>query len=286
MSNKELIQIFGNTQVRTLWDDTEEKWYFSVVDIISALVGTDRPRKYWSDLKRKLKAEGSKLSEKIGQLKMKSADGKRYTTDVADKEQIFRLIQSIPSPRVEPLKLWIANVAGERIDETIDPEIAIQRAISTYRKHDYSDEWVKERIEQIQERKALTDEWQRVGVREDQYGILTNDIYRAFSGMTAKEYKHFKGLKKENLRDNMTATENVLARLGEIATREISQNENPQTFNHSRNIAHRGGGVAKAARNELEKQLNRPVISKANAKSLHNGLPKKGQNEELTEKND
>lgn len=267
MSNHDQIQLFGDKKIRTLWDDNQEKWYFSIIDIIQALVETDRPSKYWNDLKKKLQTEGSELSGKIGKLKMVSADGKSRPTDVADQEQMFRLIQSIPSPKAEPVKQWIAKVASERIDETVDPERAVRRAIETYQKHGYNDAWIKERIEQIEERKSLTDEWKRVGImKELQYAILTNDIYQAISDMNAKQYKAFKGLKgKANLRDNMTETENALTRIGEIATREISQNEDPKTFEHSRDIAKRGGGVARAARNELEKQLGRSVISKQNS---------------------
>ena len=201
---------------------------------------------------------------------MQAADGKMRLTDVADQEQMFRLIQSIPSPKAEPVKQWIAKIASERIDETIDPELAVRRAIETYRRHGYNDSWIKERIEQIEERKALTDEWKRTGIKEMQYAILTNEIYQAISDMNAKQYKAFKGLKgKQNLRDNMTETENALTRLGEIATREISQNEDPKIFEHSRDIAKRGGGVARAARNELEKQLGRSVISQQSAIRLN-----------------
>ena len=269
MSNLEQIQLFGEKQIRTAWNDSEEKWYFSVIDIIAALVETDRPRKYWSDLKRKLIAEGSELSEKIGQLKMKSSDGKMYATDVADQEQLFRLVQSIPSPKVEPIKIWIARVASERIDEMIDPEISIDRAIDMYRRKGYSEEWINQRLQGKKERKKLTDEWKRVGVKEKQYAILTNAIYEVWSGMTAKEYKHLKGLKKENLRDNMTDTESALTTLAEVATREISQNEDPETMAHSINIARRGGSVAKVAREALEDQLGRSVISSENAKTLN-----------------
>lgn len=274
MASQEQIQLFGDKRIRTSWNEAEEKWYFSVIDIIDALVDTDRPSKYWNDLKNKLQTEGSELSEKIGKLKMLSTDGKMRPTDVADQDQLFRLVQSIPSPKAEPIKLWIARVASERVDETIDPEMAVQRAIDTYHRHGYDDVWIKERMEGIKERKALTDEWQRVGVKEKQFAILTNDIYQAISDMTAKEYKDFKGLRKENLRDNMTAAESVLTRLGEVATRELSQNENPTTFDHSRDIARRGGGVARAARNELEKQLGRSVISHENAKTLLNAPDK------------
>lgn len=270
MSNLEQIQLFGEKQIRTAWNDAEEKWYFSVIDIIAALVETDRPRKYWSDLKRKLLAEGSELSEKIGQLKMKSADGKMYATDVADQEQLFRLVQSIPSPKVEPIKLWIARVSSERIDEMIDPELSIDRAIDMYRRKGYSEEWINQRLQGKKERKKLTDEWKRVGVKEKQYAILTNAIYEVWSGMTAKEYKHLKGLKKENLRDNMTDTESALTTLAEVATREISQNEDPGTITHSIDIARRGGGVAKVACEALEDQLGRSIISSENAKTLNN----------------
>lgn len=266
MSNHDQIQLFGDKSIRTMWDDEKEKWYFSIIDIIEALVETERPSKYWNDLKKKLQAEGSELSEKIGKLKMVSADGKSRPTDVADQEQMFRLIQSIPSPKAEPVKQWIAKVASERIDETIDPELAVRRAIDTYQKHGYNDSWIRERIEQIEERKALTDEWKRVGIKDIQYAILTNEIYQAIADMNAKQYKAYKGIKgNANLRDNMTETENALTRIGEIATREISQNEDPKTFEHSKDIAKRGGGVARAARNELEKQLGRSVISKQKA---------------------
>ena len=208
------------------------------------------------------------MSEKIGQLKMKAPDGKMRITDVADQEQLFRLIQSIPSPKVEPIKVWIARVASERIDEMIDPEISIDRAIDMYRRKGYSEEWINQRLQGKKERNKLTDEWKRVGVKEKQYAILTNAIYEVWSGMTAKEYKQFKGLKKENLRDNMTDTESALTTLAEVATREISQNEDPETIAHSINIAHRGGSVAKVARKALEEQLGRSVISPENAKNL------------------
>lgn len=268
MGNQEQVQLFGDKRIRTSWNDAEEKWYFSVIDIIEAIVETDRPRKYWADLKKKLIKEGSEVSEKIGQLKMKAPDGKMRITDVADQEQLFRLIQSIPSPKVEPIKIWIARVASERIDEMIDPEISIDRAIDMYRRKGYSEEWINQRLQGKKERNKLTDEWKRVGVKEKQYAILTNAIYEVWSGMTAKEYKQFKGLKKENLRDNMTDTESALTTLAEVATREISQNEDPGTIAHSINIAHRGGRVAKVARKALEEQLGRSVISPENAKNL------------------
>ena len=266
MSNYDQIQIFGDKSIRTLWDEKQEKWYFSIVDIVAALTDSVDAKRYWSVLKIRIKKEGCEPTTICSTLKMRASDGKMRLTDVADQEGMFRLIQSIPSPKAEPVKQWIAKVASERIDETVDPELAVRRAIETYRKHGYNDAWIKERIEQIEERKALTDEWKRVGIEELQYGILTNEIYQAISDMNAKQYKVYKGLKgKQNLRDNMTETENALTRIGEIATREISQNEDPKTFEHSKDIAKRGGGVARAARNELEKQLGRSVISKQNA---------------------
>lgn len=279
MSKQEQIQLFGDKKIRTSWNEDEEKWYFSIIDIVEALTDSVSPEaasNYWRVLKYRLIKEGNESVTKCNKLKMVSPkDGKRYLTDVADQEQMFRLIQSIPSKKAEPIKQWIAKVASERVDETIDPEIAIIRAVDTYRQKGYSDEWIKERIFEIRDRKDLTDEWKRVGVKDDEYGILTNEIYKAWSDMTAKQYKSYKGIKKENLRDNMTATENALTRLGEVATRELSQNEDPKTFEHSQRIAKRGGGVARAARNELERQLGRSVISKSNAKSLRsNQRPK------------
>ena len=261
MGSKELIRIFGESQVRTLWDEEKEKYFFSVVDVVSVLTESQDPKRYWSVLKVRLKKEGAEPTTICSTFKLRAMDGKMRMTDVGDKEQIFRIIQTIPSPKAEPFKQWMAKVAGERIDETIDPEIAIQRAISTYRKHGYSDEWIKERIEQIQERKALTDEWQRVGVKEDQFGILTNDIYQAFSGMTAKEYKQFKGLKKENLRDNMTDLELVLTMLSEASTKEISKTIKPEGLEQNIQVAQMGGSVAKNARKEIEAKTGRPVIT-------------------------
>ena len=273
MSTTEQIQIFADARIRTAWDDKAEKWYFSIVDVVAVLTDSQdyqQARNYWKVLKNRMRQEGNQSVTKCNQLKLASPeDGKRYLTDVADQEQLFRLIQSIPSKKAEPIKLWIAKVASERVDETVDPELAVNRAITLYRSRGYDDAWIKERLEQIQERKALTDEWRRVGVKELQFAVLTNDIYKAIADMSAKEYKEFKGLKgKANLRDNMTATENALTRIGEIATREISQNENPKTFEQSRSVARRGGGVARAARDELERQLGRSVISPQNAKSL------------------
>ena len=285
MSTTEQIQIFADSRIRTAWDDKAEKWYFSIVDVVAVLTDSQdyqQARNYWKVLKNRMRQEGNQSVTKCNQLKLASPeDGKRYLTDVADQEQLFRLIQSIPSKKAEPIKLWIAKVASERVDETVDPELAVNRAITLYRSRGYDDAWIKERLEQIQERKALTDEWRRVGVKELQFAVLTNDIYKAIADMSAKEYKDFKGLTgKANLRDNMTATENALTRIGEIATREISQNENPTTFEQSRSVARRGGGVARAARDELERQLGRSVISPQNAKSLRSV---ENQTEEIDE---
>ena len=285
MSKTEQIQIFADARIRTAWDDKAEKWYFSIVDVVAVLTDSQdyqQARNYWKVLKNRMRQEGNQSVTKCNQLKLASPeDGKRYLTDVADQEQLFRLIQSIPSKKAEPIKLWIAKVASERVDETVDPELAVNRAITLYRSRGYDDAWIKERLEQIQERKALTDEWRRVGVKELQFAVLTNDIYKAIADMSAKEYKDFKGLTgKANLRDNMTATENALTRIGEIATREISQNENPTTFEQSRSVARRGGGVARAARDELERQLGRSVISPQNAKSLRSV---ENQTEEIDE---
>ena len=285
MSTTEQIQIFADARIRTAWDDKAEKWYFSIVDVVAVLTDSlnyQQARNYWKVLKNRLRQEGNETVTNCNQLKFVASDGKRRLTDVADQEQLFRLIQSIPSKKAESIKLWIAKGASERVDETVDPELAVNRAIALYRSRGYDDAWIKERLEQIQERKALTDEWRRVGVKELQFAVLTNDIYKAIADMSAKEYKEFKGLKgKANLRDNMTATENALTRIGEIATREISQNENPTTFEQSRSVARRGGGVARAARDELERQLGRSVISPQNAKSLRAA---KTQPEEIDEK--
>ncbi|MCF8323216.1 MAG: Bro-N domain-containing protein, partial [Flavobacterium sp.] len=215
------IKLFENTKVRTVWDAEQEKWYISITDVIEVLTGTDRPRKYWSDLKSKLKKEGSQLSEKIGQLKMKSSDGKNYKTDVADTEQIFRLIQSVPSPKAEPFKLWLAQIANQRIDELQDPELTIDRALQQYLNLGYSENWINQRLKSIEIRKELTDEWKRLGLKEgQQFASLTDIITKTWSGKTTKEYKTFKVLKKENLRDNMTNTELILNMLAEASTKD------------------------------------------------------------------
>lgn len=238
MTEKNAIKIFEQKQVRTHWDEEKEHWYISVIDVIEALTGTDRPRKYWNDLKTKLKKEGSELSEKIGQLKMQSADGKFYKTDIADTEQIFRLIQSIPSPKAEPFKLWLAQLASERLDEMQDPEITIDRALEQYLKLGYSENWINQRLKSIEIRKELTDEWKKRGMKEGaQFATLTDIITKAWAGRTTKEYKVLKGLKKENLRDNMTNTELILNMLAEASTKDISQAIQPETFEENATVA-------------------------------------------------
>lgn len=265
---KTAIKLFEEKQVRSFWNDGDEKWYFSVVDIIQILTESDRPRKYWSDLKAKLKKEGSELSEKIGQLKMESTDGKFYQTDVADTEQLFRLIQSVPSPKAEPFKLWIAKVARERIDEIEDPELGIDRLMETYLKKGYSKEWINQRLKSIEVRKELTDEWDNRGVKKGQeYAILTDEITKAWSGLSVKEYKKHKDLKKENLRDNMTNLELVLNMLAEATTTEISKEKKPKTFAQNKTIANQGGTIAGNTRKEIEEKTGKKVVSELSAKN-------------------
>lgn len=269
MDKKNAIRLFEDKRVRVLWDDEHEKWYFSIIDVIEVLTGTDRPRKYWSDLKRKLHSEGSQLSEKIGQLKMKAEDGKMRMTDVADTEQLLRLIQSIPSPKAEPFKIWLAMVGSERIDETADPELAIDRALKTYLKKGYSKEWIDQRLKTIEIRKELTDEWDSRGVKKGlEYAILTDEITKAWAGLITKEYKSLKGLKRENLRDNMTNLELVLNMLAEASTTEISKQKEPVTFEENKTVARQGGQVANAARKQLEDTTGKKVITSKNAKEL------------------
>ncbi|TKC12125.1 hypothetical protein FA048_00460 [Pedobacter polaris] len=269
MGKEEAIKLFEQKQVRSIWDDGEEKWYFSIVDVIEILTGTDRSRKYWNDLKTKLKKEGSELSENIGQLKIKSADGKYYKTDVADTEQLFRLIQSVPSPKAEPFKLWIAKVARERIDEIEDPEIGIDRLMETYLKKGYSKEWVNQRLKSIEVRNDLTNEWEARGVKKGlEYAILTDEITKAWSGFTVKEYKKHKDLKKENLRDNMTNLELVLNMLAEATTTEISKEKAPQNFKESKIIAQQGGTIAGNTRKEIEDKTGKKIVSTISAKKL------------------
>ena len=261
------IQLFEDQKIRTAWDAEKEEWYFSIIDVISVLTGTANPRRYWSDLKRKLKAEGAnELYEKIVQLKMLSSDGKRYKTDVANTEQLLRIIQSIPSPKAEPFKAWLAMVGKERIEETIDPEQAIDRALDTYLKKGYSEEWIHQRLLAIRIRNELTDEWKKRGVQKGkEYAILTDEISRAWSDMTTGQYKRLKGLTKENLRDNMTDLELVLTMLAEASTTDISKTAKPQTFEENKQVAKRGGKVAGIARQALEAETGKPVITEKNA---------------------
>ncbi len=267
MPKENAIKIFEQKQVRTHWDEEKELWYISVIDVIEVLTGTDRPRKYWSDLKAKLKKEGSELSEKIGQLKMQSSDGKFYKTDVANTEQIFRLIQSIPSPKAEPFKIWLAQLASERLDEMQDPEITIDRALEQYLRLGYSENWINQRLKSIEIRKELTVEWEKRGLKKGlQFATLTDIITEMWSGNTTKEYKILKGLKKENLRDNMTNIELILNMLAEASTRDISQATNPETFDENVKVAQQGGNVAKVARLELEAKTGKKVITSRNAK--------------------
>jgi len=269
MSKETSIRLFEQKQVRSVWNEDAEKWYFSVVDVIEVLTESDRPRKYWNDLKTKLKKEGSELSEKIGQLKMKSADGKFYITDVADTEQLFRLIQTIPSPKAEPFKLWIAKVAKERIDEIEDPEIGLDRLMETYLKKGYSKEWINQRLKSIEVRKELTDEWDKRGIRKGQeYAILTDEITKAWSEFDVKQYKKYKNLKKENLRDNMTNLELVLNMLAEATTTEISKEKKPKDFEENKIIARQGGTIAGNTRKEIEEKTGKKIISKTSAKKL------------------
>ena len=261
------IKIFEERKVRTVWDEETEEWYFSVIDVVEILTDSDRPRKYWNDLKKKLQKEGSELSEKIGQLKMISADGKMYKTDVANTDQLFRLIQSIPSPKAEPFKLWIAEVAKERLDQMQDPELSIEQAMMDYKRLGYSDNWINQRLKSIEIRKELTDEWKSRGLEEGvQFATLTDIIYKTWADRTAKEYEQFKGLKKENLRDNMTNTELVLNMLAELSTKRISETTNPESFDEHSHVAKQGGEIARNARLELESKTGEKVISPLSAK--------------------
>lgn len=269
MKKETSIKLFEQNQIRSVWNDDEEKWYFSIVDVIEVLTGTDRPRKYWSDLKTKLKNEGSELSEKIGQLKLKSTDGKYYKTDVIDTEQLFRLIQSVPSPKAEPFKMWLAKVGRERIDEIEDPEIGIDRLMETYQRKGYSKEWINQRVKSIEVRKELTDEWDLRGIKKGQeYAILTDEITKAWSGFTTKQYKKFKQLRKENLRDHMTNLELVLNMLAEATTTEISKEKKPKTFSQSKKIAADGGKIAGNTRKEIEEKTGKKIVTNKNAKII------------------
>lgn len=275
MAQNDKIQLFENKRIRTAWDEEKEEWYFSIVDVVAVL--TDQPDQrgasnYWAKLKQRLKEEGAdQLLTNCQQLKMKSPkDGKRYNTDVADTEQLLRIIQSIPSPKAEPFKLWLAQVGRERIEETIDPELTIERALETYLKKGYTREWINQRLQAIQVRKELTDEWDARGVQKGvEYAILTDEISRAWSGMSTRQYKNLKGLKKENLRDNMTTLELVLNMLAEATTTQFSKDRKPSTFQENLEVAKAGGQVAGRTRKDIESQSNTPVISPKNAAQLN-----------------
>ena len=272
-NTSENLQLFEDQAIRTAWNEEEEEWYFSIVDVVGVL--TDQPdtrhaAKYWSVLKTRLKKEGSELTTNCSQLKMHAADGKRYNTDVANTEQLLRIIQSIPSKKAEPFKVWLAEVGCDRIEETMDPELIAERLVATYERKGYTREWINQRLQAISARKELTDEWKDRGVQQGkEYAILTDELTRAWSGMTTRQYKNLKGLKKESLRDNMSTTELTLNQLAEVATRELSQQEKPQGFEENKKVAQAGGAVAGNARKDLEERLGRSLITKQNATQLN-----------------
>ncbi len=271
MTKETAIRLFNEKQIRTHWDEEQEKWFFSIVDVVGVLTESPNPNNYWKVLKHRLTKEGSELVTICNQLKMQSTDGKYYKTDVADTEQLFRLIQSIPSSKAEPFKMWLARVGRERIDEIEDPEIGIDRLMETYLRKGYSKEWINQRLKSIEIRKELTDEWDNRGVKKGQeYAILTDEITKAWSGFTTKQYKNFKDLKKENLRDHMTNIELVLNMLAEASTTEISKKTEPKTFTENKVVAQKGGNVAKAARLQLQKSTGKNVVTRLNAKNIDN----------------
>ena len=264
------LQLFENKAIRTAWDEEKEEWYFSIVDVVAVLTDSPNPQTYWRVMKKRLKDEGNETVTNCNALKMTAADGKKRLTDVATTEQLLRIIQSIPSPKAEPFKLWLAEVGRKRIEETIDPEQAIDRALETYLKKGYTREWINQRLQAIQVRKELTDEWQDRGVKKGvEYAILTDEITRAWSGMTTRQYKKLKGLKKENLRDNMSTTEIILNMLAETSTKDISQASKPETFEENIEVARRGGNVAGIAKQALEAETGKPVITSQNAAQLN-----------------
>lgn len=266
MTKKQAIQLFQERKIRTAWDDEQEKWYFSIVDVCAVLTDSPNPRNYWKVLKHRLLKEGNQTVTNCNQLKLRAEDGRMRLTDVADQEQLFRIIQSIPSPKAEPFKQWMAQVSSARLDQMQDPELSIEQAIADYRRLGYSEGWINQRIKSIEVRKELTDEWKRTGVQEGlQYASLTDIITKEWSGLTTKQYKHHKGLKKESLRDNMTNLEIALNTLAEASAAELSKQRNPRGFAGQRHVAKDGGSVAKAARDKLESQLGRSVISSAKA---------------------
>ena len=270
------IQLFDNKRIRTQWDAEKEKWYFSVVDIVEVLTGSSDASAYWRKLKQRLKEEGNETVTNCHALKMRASDGKNRLTDVADQEQMFRLIQSIPSPKAEPIKRWIAQVASERIDEMQDPELAIERGYEYYRRKGYGEKWIEQRMQGKATRKELTDEWKRCGVKDSQYATLTDIITKEWSGFTTREYKELKGLKKENLRDHMTNLETAINTLAEAFTTELSKKNNPTSFMENRNVAKAGGKVAKQTRDNMEVQLGRSIVSRNNAKGIQNPEEQKG----------
>ena len=290
MAQSDKIQLFEDKRIRTAWDEEKEEWYFSIVDVVAVLTDSPNPQTYWRVLKKRLKDEGNETVTSCNALKMTAADGKRRLTDVADTEQLLRIIQSIPSPKAEPFKLWLAQVGRERIEETIDPELTIERALETYLKKGYTREWINQRLQAIQVRKELTDEWDARGVQKGvEYAILTDEISRAWSGMSTRQYKNLKGLKKENLRDNMTTLELVLNMLAEATTTQFSKDRKPTTFQENLAVAKAGGQVAGRTRKDIESQSNMPIISPKNAVQLNqvitdlledatSDLPKKADN--------
>ena len=270
MAQNDKIQLFEDKRIRTAWDEVKEEWYFSIVDVVAVLTDSPNPQTYWRVLKKRLKDEGNETVTSCNALKMTAADGKRRLTDVADTEQLLRIIQSIPSPKAEPFKLWLAQVGRERIEETINPELTIDRALETYLKKGYTREWINQRLQAIQVRKELTDEWDARGVQKGvEYAILTDEISRAWSGMSTRQYKNLKGLKKENLRDNMTTLELVLNMLAEATTTQFSKDRKPTTFQENLEVAKAGGQVAGRTRKDIESQSNTPVISPKNAVQLN-----------------
>ena len=280
MTKQQALKLFEERRVRTVWDDEQEKWYFSIVDVVAVLTDSSNPQTYWRVLKKRLLAEGNETVTNCNGLKMQAADGKMRLTDVADTEQLLRLIQSIPSPKAEPFKLWMAKVASERLNQIQDHELSIDQALMDYKRMGYSDSWINQRLKSIEIRKDLTDEWKKHGLQEGvQFATLTDIIYQTWSDMTSKEYKQFKGLKKENLRDNMTNKELVLNMLAELSTKEISEISDPETFNDHMDIAQQGGEVARNARLELEAKTGKRVISPLNAKS---GILLKGKSENIS----
>lgn len=287
MTQHNKIQLFEEKKVRAIWDDEAEKWYFSIVDVIAVLTESPNPRNYWKVLKHRLIKEGNESVTNCNQLKMQSSDGKRYKTDVADTEQLLRLIQSIPSPKAEPFKQWMAQVAAQRLDQMQDPELSIEQAMMDYKRLGYSDAWINQRLKSIEIRKDLTDEWKKRGLQEGvQFATLTDIIYSTWSGMTAKEYMQFKGLKKENLRDNMTNRELVLNMLAELSTKDISESQNPETFGEHMDVARQGGEIARHARMELETKTGKPVVTSLNAKeAMKLKAAKENEQKQINEKN-